>query len=178
MKTIETLKNSTVTLRRYSESDIELLYEKLGKDPEMARYTGWNPYSTMESCSEFVHEIVSGYESDSDAYGWIIEADNIPVGEIGAYGYLTEDRSIEIGYSIFREFWGKGYATEALSLVLDFLKDIREIETVRAWTATDNQKSERVLLKNGFEKTEIKDKALKVDLNTFDQAIFRKSNKQ
>lgn len=41
-------------LRKYRPEDSEDLYEAFGKDPEMYRYSGWNPYATLEMAEETV----------------------------------------------------------------------------------------------------------------------------
>ena len=45
------------------------------------------------------------------------------LGDIGIHFLETdsENQQVEIGYTLDKEFRGKGYATEALSLVIDFL---------------------------------------------------------
>ena len=43
-------------------------------------------------------------------------------GIIGAYDYEPSDNSIEVGFTIERGSWGKGYASEALKAVIRYLK--------------------------------------------------------
>jgi len=51
-------------------------------------------------------------------YGWAIEYDSKPIGNIGAYDYEGAKNQIEVGFSIERGSWGQGFATEALTAVL------------------------------------------------------------
>lgn len=59
-------------------------------------------------------------------------------------------RLTEVGFWIGRAFWGRGYATEALRLLLDFIFQDRKICLVRARTLPENPASCRVLEKVGF----------------------------
>jgi RimJ/RimL family protein N-acetyltransferase len=67
------------------------------------------------------------------------------VGDI--VGWIEEDRR-EVGYWIGREFWDRGYATEALRLLLEEVPD----RPVFARTALHNAGSRRVLENCGFVK--------------------------
>ena len=58
---------------------------------------------------------------------------------------------ISVGYRLREKFWGKGIATEALKLMIDYLYTNTDIEIITASTLPDNQASEKVLRKNGFE---------------------------
>lgn len=72
----------------------------------------------------------------------------------GSAGCLLKDdinrRSIEIGYFIGEDFWGKGIATEAVKLITDYAA--KEFKPVRIYAEVfeHNKASMRVLQKNGF----------------------------
>lgn len=118
------LKTERMTLRRYCPEDAETLYRRLGTDPEMIRYTGWNPYATPEIAQETVNRFIAGYD-DEHAYSWVMDVDDVLIGTIGAYDY--EDDYIEAGFSVVRDWQGRGYATEALKRVLGYLTENEEI---------------------------------------------------
>ena len=67
-----------------------------------------------------------------------------------AYGYRAPIKKISIGYRLLREAWGKGIATEALSLMVAEAITHRGIEIITASTMVENAASARVLQKNGF----------------------------
>ena len=58
----------------------------------------------------------------------------------------------EIGYGIFSSERGKGYCTEAVKLVVDYLFLSKEIVRIQAHTDTRNAASVRVLEKAGFKR--------------------------
>ena len=130
--------------------DAENIYRYMGCDPEITRYTGWNPYRTLQAT---VDKIEKDINSDDGSYSWVIKKDGDFVGTIGAYDYNAEDMSIEIGYSIARPFWGKGYAGAATKAVVAFLLDNERINTIRAWSHKDNLASRKVLMNAGFEES-------------------------
>ena len=166
------LKEDKLHLRPYAMSDADTIYENLGCDPEMMRYTGWNPYFSLEVTRKFVADVIQKYDSGEMDYSWLITYKGEPVGTIGAYNYDVEQNCIEIGYSIFREYWGKGFASRALKLVKDYLMQEEGIHTLKAWSVDANIASKRVLKKAGFVQTEVKEAALNVNGEQFDQAIY------
>ena len=47
-------------------------------------------------------------------------------------------------------FWGRGFATETLGLLIEYLFEQTDIRAVTASTMVENEASARVLKKNGF----------------------------
>ena len=169
------LKEDKLQLRPYVMPDTDIIYENLGCDPEMMHYTGWNPYLSLEATRKCVAEVIQKYEIGEKEYSWLITYDGEQIGTIGAYDYDAEQNCIEIGYSIFREYWGKGFASHALKLVKDYLMKEEGIHTLRAWSADANIASKRVLEKAGFVQTEVKEAALNVNGKKYDQVIYELS---
>ena len=67
------------------------------------------------------------------------------------YGYREEYHKISVGYRLSEHFWGKGIATEALSLMVSYLYSETDIEIITASTMVENQASANVLINNGFD---------------------------
>lgn len=141
------LKLSELAIVPESLSDADDIYKYMGCDAEITKYTGWNPYQTLDSTIEKIKRDIC---SENDSYSWVIKKDGEFIGTIGAYDYNAEDSSIEIGYSISREHWGKGYAKSAVKAVVEFLKSEPNISIIRAWSHKDNIASIKVLLGAGF----------------------------
>ena len=72
--------------------------------------------------------------------------------EIGLIVLEPEDGMQEIGYSIFPSERGKGYCTEAVIVIVDYLFLSKEIVRIQAHTDTRNSASQRVLEKAGFKR--------------------------
>ncbi|MCF0060524.1 GNAT family N-acetyltransferase [Dyadobacter chenwenxiniae] len=80
----------------------------------------------------------------------VLKSDNISVGGIGFNGLPNEKKEAEIGYMIYENQQGKGYATEALQAMANWAFTHEEVETVVVQTAADNIPSRKILDKNGF----------------------------
>ena len=67
------------------------------------------------------------------------------------YGWRDPIHKISVGYRLLERCWGRGIASEALGLQLDYLFNETDIEIVTASTMVENLASANVLRKNGFE---------------------------
>ena len=165
------LDSGRLTIRRYKQEDAQLLYEGLGRDEEMFRYTGWNPYATAEMAERTGRGFIDHYD-DTHFYGWALESEGILVGTIGAYDYDPESNRIEVGISIIRSFWGHGYATEALIAVLKYLSENEKIAHVIAWCASDNLGSRKAMEKAGMKLIRTEAGGLEVEGKVYDKLIY------
>ena len=68
------------------------------------------------------------------------------------YHYIPTDMKVSIGYRLAKEFWNKGIATEATSLIINYLFEQTDVTTISASNMVNNPASGRVLEKNGFSK--------------------------
>ena len=156
-------------LRRYRPEDAEQLYERMGKDPDMYKYSGWNPYATPEMTKETVRGFIESY-ADAHSYSWVMDVDGVVVGTIGAYDY--ENGRIEVGFSVVKAWQGRGLATEALKKVLAYLTENEGLSCVTAWCAGENAGSKRVLEKSGMRYVRTEKDALTVGDRTYDKLFY------
>lgn len=97
-------------------------------------------------------------------FDWIIYLGEEPIGNI-----LTEDEdlknnSIELVFNVHPNYWGKGYAPEAVSVVIDYLFEIGYDKIICGYLDGDI-KSKRVLGKLGFKPFKIKYDAVEFEKN-------------
>lgn len=69
------------------------------------------------------------------------------------YGLRDELHKVSVGYRLRECFWGRGFATEAASLMVDYLYGKTDIEIITASVMVQNPASARVLEKCGFIRT-------------------------
>jgi RimJ/RimL family protein N-acetyltransferase len=158
-------------LRRYRLDDAEQLYKSLGTDSEMNKYSGWNPYASLEMAQETVRQFIDSY-NDERSYSWVMDAygDDVVAGTIRAYDY--DNNQIEVGFSVAQAWQGRGFATEALKAVLEYLTENEGISRVTAWCAADNIGSRKVLEKSGMQLVGIERGGLVVEDRIYDKMIY------
>ena len=72
---------------------------------------------------------------------------------IGGCGVRPQEQTAALGYWLGVQYWGQGYATEALHAVIDYAFTDLEHEALQAGARVTNPASRRVLEKCGFQWT-------------------------
>lgn len=72
--------------------------------------------------------------------------------KIGHIGHRPIGKAQEIGYSILPSERGKGYCSEAVKIMVDYLFLSKDIVRIQAHVDTENAASQKVLEKAGFNK--------------------------
>ena len=165
------LQTQHLTLRRHTLQDAPVLHQHFGLDPEMQRYSGWNPYATEDMSLETMGRFLASYP-DPRFYGWAIEHQDRLIGTLGAYDYDPNHSTIEIGLCIRRDCWSQGFAAEALAKVLDYLTGPEGIRWVTAWCARENIGSRRVMEHCGMILTRTEPNGLTAGGKTYDKLHF------
>ncbi len=104
-----------------------------------------------------VEEAIADYQGTllptSTSYGKTILADGKYVGDIWCYCIDKADTpNAMLSYCVFDESsWNKGIATDATLLFLEEIKNKFNLESIGAFTYSDNLASIKVLEKSGFE---------------------------
>ncbi len=78
------------------------------------------------------------------------KSDGALCGLFEFYGYREGFHKISIGYRLLERCWGKGIASQALSLAVEELYARTNIDLITASTMVENVASARVLEKNDF----------------------------
>ncbi|WXL27645.1 GNAT family N-acetyltransferase [Ectopseudomonas mendocina] len=145
------LETSRLILRLWRKSDLDGFAE-LNADSQVMRHF---PACLTRQQSDALAERCQGY-IESQGWGfWAIEekASGQFVGFTGLH-HQPEKFSFspctEIGWRLHRRFWGRGYATEAAIVCLDYAFDDLGLLEVVAFTAHSNHRSEAVMRRLGM----------------------------
>jgi len=79
-----------------------------------------------------------------------IPENNKMVGIAEIFDFNNEVNSLEIGYTVNQNYCGKGIATKATEMMLEFLFNVIDVNRIQASTMPVNEKSQNVLKRNGF----------------------------
>ena len=113
-----TLETERLIMRMWRESDFEP-YAELCADPEVMRYLGGKVFDRTEAWRQMASMIGHWYLR---GYGiWAVEEKDS--GRLaGRIGCINPEGwpGFEVGWTLKREFWGKGYATEAGRRALEY----------------------------------------------------------
>jgi len=114
------LETDRLILRQFRDEDAEFILNFRG-NPDVARYQLWEPYST-EDVADFLSNYKNILPGTPDTWcGFAIELKekNIVIGDC-ALKVFDDERQGEIGFNVSPEYQGKGYAYEAVKMIIDF----------------------------------------------------------
>lgn len=148
------LETPRLFLREFREEDASFFFE-LNEDPEVIRYTGDPPFASLEEARQF---LLDYDQYRKYGYGrWAVllrpESDGGSPEWIGWCGlkYISELDETDIGFRLFRRYWGRGYATEAALACLDYGFRELGLRRIVGRVMKENVASVRVLEKIGME---------------------------
>ena len=131
------------------EIDDKFELTQLINDKDVIKWLSEIPFPyTLSHAEEFIErsrERVLKQES----YNFMIFQDKKMIGGIGLSEF--NNKSCQVGYWLGKQYWGNGFATEALKSILDFGFDQLNLEKIYAAYKIGNEGSIRVLAKCGFE---------------------------
>ena len=144
-------------LKNISEEDRDFIYRHFSNDSVNAFLFDTEPLKNMEQADE----IIRFYTVPEPVFWhrWIIirKEDGEKIGTCGFHRLNKEKSTVEIGYDISSDFWGKGYATEAVGRLIEFLKEVLKVRKINACIYIQNDRSINVVKHFGFKPTGEKD---------------------
>lgn len=144
------IKGAKVNLRHIRIEDLGDLYE-YSSQREVAHAAGFSRSQDYLSSLDLFNEL------DTDLSWIIVQKNGKVVGNICLYELENlsdgeKERHVSLGYALNKNFWNKGYMTDAVNCLINWLVDsYKKIDVVEAYVTLQNVSSQRVLEKAGFD---------------------------
>jgi [ribosomal protein S5]-alanine N-acetyltransferase len=138
-----------LTVRRYTQADKDNFYSLSG-DEDVMRYI--RAVQTRAESEKFLKENIEFYTMYPLMGRWGVE-EKLTAKFVGSFAiiFIPGGDKIQLGYSLKKEEWGKGYATELTKAGLKYVFETMKLPLIYAVTESGNTASQKVLLKAGFE---------------------------
>ena len=146
----EHFKTERLILRKPGISDAVKIYDAYAGDPDIPYYMTWKPHKDVSETESFIKECLSNWESkESFSYVITLTADtDKPFAMIDTWP--RGQHQMWFGYVSARDYWGKGYMTEALTCLIDWALNQDNIWRAAAYCDVQNFASARVMEKAGM----------------------------
>ncbi|QOY33844.1 GNAT family N-acetyltransferase [Anaerobacillus isosaccharinicus] len=146
------LETDRFILREITETDTAGIFACFSNE-EVTKYYGQETLKNKEEAKEFVTFFAQSYR-DKRGIRWGIELKSTRefIGTIGFNALSLKHKRAEIGYELLPQHWRKGYATEAISKVLEYGFNDLGLTRIGAVVFVENIASSQLLLRLGFEK--------------------------
>lgn len=144
------LQTDRLILRKLTMRDASDMY-RYCQDREVARQVLWEAHSSILETRAYLRYILYQYRNgEPGSWGIVLRDTGRVIGTIGYMSYSPDNATVEVGYSLAREQWGKGLMTEALRAVIDESFRTLKLHRIEAMHFTDNPASGRVMEKCGM----------------------------
>ena len=138
-------------IRKWELSDAKDLAAALSNRKVQDNLRDGLPYPyTEQDGKEFISAMLSADENETFAFA--ITVNNMVIGSIGIFRQGNIHRqTVELGYYIAEEYWGKGIMTEAVKQICEYVFANSDIIRIYAEPFAYNIASCRALEKAGFQ---------------------------
>jgi ribosomal-protein-alanine N-acetyltransferase len=148
MKAPPLVETPRLVLSAPAATDAELVFRRYAGDDDVTKYVGWPTHRTVADTQAFLAFSAAQWEQDgAGPYLIRARADGQLLGGTGLG--LEPDGHAITGYVLATDAWGKGYATEALTAMVNVAAGIG-VKQLYALCHPQHRASWRVLEKCGF----------------------------
>lgn len=122
-------------------------------EPEVARFQGWSAPYSLEQAQEFVTEMMQAVPGTPGQWYQIAmeeKASGQVIGDVAFHIEANSPQQAILGITLAGAAQGKGYATEAMQRLLQFLFEDLELHRVSAYIDVDNPASYQLVERLGF----------------------------
>lgn len=144
------LESERLIFREVNLEDVEDIF-KIYSDPEVAKYDWYRPIATKDDALSIIGRYSREFENKEEiTWGVARKNDNRIIGYCCLGSFNDASRRSEIGYGFNRDEWNKGYATEAIKVLVKFGFEIMDFNRIEATVTLGNDASVKVLKKANF----------------------------
>ena len=143
----ESFATARLILRKPRAEDAPLIFAAYAQDPDVTRYLTFRPHRDLNDTHEAIGRFLENWHTGK-SYSWLIFRRD-PEELIGAIA-AREDQGINVGYLLAHPFWGQGFMSEALGVIVEWAFSAPSIFRVWAVCDLENDASARLLERNGF----------------------------
>lgn len=145
------IRTQRLSLRRAEPGDLMALHA-IFTDPRAMRYWSRPAHENLDQSRAYLCRMIDAPEGTADDY--VIDLKGQIIGKAGAW------RLPEVGFILHPDYWGKGYAREALAAVLGHLFTTHPLDHLVAEADPRNIASLGLLTRLGFAETHRAEKTL------------------
>jgi RimJ/RimL family protein N-acetyltransferase len=140
-------------LRPIKPEDAKVIFE-YRSDAIANQYQGWIP-KTIDEVKDFITNRTSAVIDVVDSWFQFViikKDDKGLIGDIGVHFLDADKKQVGIGYTLDKNYQGKGYMIEALTSLINYLFIDLDKHRITASIDPDNIKSIKLVEKLGFRK--------------------------
>jgi ribosomal-protein-alanine N-acetyltransferase len=144
------LESERLIFREVTSADVEEIFN-IYSDSEVAKYDWYIPIATKDDALSIINRYSREFGNKEEiTWGIARKSDNKIIGYCNLGSFNDESLRSEIGYGFNRNEWNKGYATEAIKVLVKFGFEIMDFNRIEATVTLGNDASVKALKKANF----------------------------
>jgi ribosomal-protein-alanine N-acetyltransferase len=144
------LETARLRLRPFRAADRDAIHA-IYSDPEVMRYVGHGAHRTTAETARALRGYADALRTRGYGFVAVVElSSGVLIGDAGLHPLAGRGPDVELGYTLARDAWGRGYATEIGSALVAHAFEALGVPRVMAQVEPENAASRRVLEKLGM----------------------------
>lgn len=145
-----TIRAKRLTIRPMTMRDVHDIYA-YSRDEIVAKHVLWSAHASLGETRGYVRSMIRRYRScDPSSFAIEYNENHAVIGTIGFMSYKREHNSVEVGYSLAREYWNRGIMTEAVEAMINYGFEKLKLNRIEAQHEVDNPASGAVMRNAGM----------------------------
>lgn len=135
-------------------ADVPAIFE-YASNPNVSKYVPWSVHRTIADSEAFVkNHILTNYEKEiPEPWGVTLKGGGDKVmGTVGCRWISQAWKSMDLGYILAEELWGKGITTEAARVAIDWIYAHYDVNRIQARCQVPNVGSYCIMEKLGMKR--------------------------
>lgn len=149
---MQTIYTKRLIIRALTTKDLEAFY-LFASNEEVGPMAGWDSHKNINETKLILNQLIEEKEM------WAITINDLLIGTINI-SFDKKRKYYELGFSLNYDYWNKGYMTEAILGVLNYVFNKTSIDRLIARHFEYNYRSKKVL-----EKVQFNFKKYEIDLD-------------
>jgi ribosomal-protein-alanine N-acetyltransferase len=146
----KTYTTERLILKPIDESDQAFIFSQFSNDIVNAYLFDAEPLTNPSEALDIITFYSQGNPTHQERFILKLKTTHEPLGTIGYHAYNKEASSIDIGYDLNPAYFSQGYMREALSFLIDYIKENLSVLNIHACIYPKNQKSIDLVKHFGF----------------------------
>ncbi len=141
------LETERLILRSWQPEDLNDLYE-YAKNPDVGSMAGWEPHSSKAVSLA----VLKSFIEVSGNWAIVLKETRKAIGQLRIYPDVNRGKynAKYINFALSFDYWGKGYMTEAIKRIVEYVFKDMGIDLLSVFHYPHNIRSKRVIEKCGF----------------------------
>lgn len=133
-------------LRQFAPEDTQSCFECWGNDEITGKYFPFLPVASITD----MEQMITMYTGNESMWAIVEKSTDSVIGQVSINVQYESLKIGELAYLLGSKWWGKGYAAEAVTAILEFMFTLKDMHLIEAKYNESNLPSANLLKKLGF----------------------------